>query len=249
MNHKQKLGYTLLGAGIMAVGIIIGQVITLNIEAQSNGVFNKITCRELEVVDENGNKAIVLFSVDNTNNVRVYDRQGKAAIHLGSSETGNDVLVVDETGESGILFGASKKMGNYLLIPNPTGKTAVEIIAHKQGNYIECSQLTVVDKSGKPAIELSIDDDANLIKIYDKAGKRALLMIANKGDIFNNGLYIYDQTQKSAVSINSIETNNEGSHNGIWIDYEGERHIALASGEPAAIVIYDKQGKAVWSAR
>ena len=25
MNHKQKLGYTLLGAVIMAVGIIIGQ--------------------------------------------------------------------------------------------------------------------------------------------------------------------------------------------------------------------------------
>ena len=28
MNHKQKLGYMALGAGIMALGIIIGQVIT-----------------------------------------------------------------------------------------------------------------------------------------------------------------------------------------------------------------------------
>ena len=28
MNHKQKLGYTLLGAGIMAVGITIGQFVT-----------------------------------------------------------------------------------------------------------------------------------------------------------------------------------------------------------------------------
>ncbi len=33
MNHKQKLGYTLLGAGIMAIGIIIGQVITPDIDA------------------------------------------------------------------------------------------------------------------------------------------------------------------------------------------------------------------------
>ena len=92
-----------LGAGIMALGIIIGQWGTPDIEAQSNGVFNKITCRELEVVDENGNKAIVLFSVDNTNNVRVYDRQGKAAIHLGSDETENAVLVVGKRGESGIF--------------------------------------------------------------------------------------------------------------------------------------------------
>ena len=35
MNHKQKLGYTLFGAGIMAIGIIIGHVITPEIEAQS----------------------------------------------------------------------------------------------------------------------------------------------------------------------------------------------------------------------
>ena len=55
MNHKQKLGYILLGAGIMAVGITIGQFLTPNIEAQNNGVFDKIQCRELEVVDTTGN--------------------------------------------------------------------------------------------------------------------------------------------------------------------------------------------------
>ena len=37
MNYKQKLGYMALGAGILAIGIIIGQVVTPDIEAQSNG--------------------------------------------------------------------------------------------------------------------------------------------------------------------------------------------------------------------
>ena len=37
MNHKQKLGYMAIGAGIMAVGIAIGQFITPEIEAQNNG--------------------------------------------------------------------------------------------------------------------------------------------------------------------------------------------------------------------
>ena len=42
MNTWQKLGYMALGAGILAIGIIIGQVITPDIEAQKNGVFDKI---------------------------------------------------------------------------------------------------------------------------------------------------------------------------------------------------------------
>ena len=45
MNHRQKLGYIALGAGIMAVGITIGQFITPQLEAQSNGVFDKVVCR------------------------------------------------------------------------------------------------------------------------------------------------------------------------------------------------------------
>ena len=54
MNHKQKLGYMALGALILAVGITIGQFVTPNIEAQNNGVFDKVVCRELEVVDKAG---------------------------------------------------------------------------------------------------------------------------------------------------------------------------------------------------
>ena len=51
MNHKQKLGYTLLGAGIMALGITIGQWRTPDIEAQGEAqMFDKTTCREMEVV-------------------------------------------------------------------------------------------------------------------------------------------------------------------------------------------------------
>ena len=47
MNNRQKLGYMALGATILAVGITIGQFVTPNIEAQNNGVFDKIVCRDL----------------------------------------------------------------------------------------------------------------------------------------------------------------------------------------------------------
>ena len=87
MNHKQKLGYMALGAGILALGIIIGQWGTPDIEAQSNGVFDTITCRELEVVDQDGNKAIVLQSNENVNLVIVYEPQNKRANVVGIKMT------------------------------------------------------------------------------------------------------------------------------------------------------------------
>ena len=80
MTHKQKLGYMLLGAGIMALGIIIGQVITPEIEAQSNGVFDEIQCRKLTVVDHNGKRAVLLSSENddmlNSNSVKIFDQKG-----------------------------------------------------------------------------------------------------------------------------------------------------------------------------
>ena len=96
MNHKQKLGYMAIGAGIMALGITIGQFITPNIEAQGNGVFDKITCREIEVVDAKGNKAIVLGSGGQApfreNWVTIYYPQGDKAIRLWSNEPGTSKI-------------------------------------------------------------------------------------------------------------------------------------------------------------
>ena len=118
MNHKQKLGYTFLGAGIMAVGIIIGQFITPNIEAQNNGYFDKITCRELEVVDKDGKKAIVLQSDEKgsrgqVNRVVVYDSQNK-----GANVVGVELVVNDEMSEVRI----EDKVHNITSVP---GKPAI----------------------------------------------------------------------------------------------------------------------------
>ena len=98
MNYKQKLGYTFLGAGIMAVGIIIGQLVISDIEAQNNGVFNKITCRELVVVDENGNEVIVLESREAGNIVKVYDKTRKAHIILDSTGLSKPKLITAAPG-------------------------------------------------------------------------------------------------------------------------------------------------------
>ena len=82
MNRKQKLGYILIGAGIMALGITIGQSVTPNIEAQSNGVFDEITCRRLKIVDKLGRDAIILNAGEETNSMLIFDKMQASAILL-----------------------------------------------------------------------------------------------------------------------------------------------------------------------
>lgn len=102
MNYKQKLGYTILGAGVMAIGVIMGQLIISDIEAQNNGVFNKITCRELVVVDKNGDEVIILESQESGNIVKVYDKTKERSITL-----------------DGIQFSKQRRIASGIIPPEP----------------------------------------------------------------------------------------------------------------------------------
>ena len=124
MNHKQKLGYIALGAGIMALGIIIGQVITPNIEAQSNGVFDKIICRELEVINAKGNKAIVLAGGGgekyDDNRLTIYYPQGKEGIELMCNYAGASVIQSLNLGTGTMEF-------ELIHYPESVGRNALNI--------------------------------------------------------------------------------------------------------------------------
>ena len=153
MNHKQKFGYTVLGAVIMAVGITIGQFVTPNIEAQRNNVFDKIICREIEVVDKDGNKAIALFSDADTNRVIVYNPQGKRGIKFESGGWGNYVIVFekqDNEKEGVSLAGTSEE--NYVIVRNirSSERAAAKLISKE-----DISSVEVLDKGGNPVAWLA----------------------------------------------------------------------------------------------
>ena len=98
MNHKQKLGYMALGAGILALGIIIGQFVTPDIKAQSNGVFDKITCREIEVIDKDSKTGIMLTTHERGG---LFVLSGKAgSVDIGTTVRGGVVSVSGKDGGS-----------------------------------------------------------------------------------------------------------------------------------------------------
>ena len=143
MNYKQKLGYMALGAGILAIGIIIGQIIAPDIEAQSNGVFDIIRCRQLWVVDDNGEIGIIMASSENNDH-----------IILGGLNKGQVVLSASTTGSlSNITLSDLKR--------NPRINLS---------NTHLWNQIDIRSKAGNTAISLKSLDSNNDITIYDQAG-------------------------------------------------------------------------------
>ena len=136
MNHKQKLAYTLLGAVIMAVGIIIGQRGTPDIKAQNNGVFDKISCRALEVIDENGNEAIVLSTEltdsgesgdpPRANGVLVLDKQGNGSISLACYPQKNRIQVTGEGVVESVILSVDEERDASINIYDGLGRIAWE---------------------------------------------------------------------------------------------------------------------------
>lgn len=96
MSNKQKLGYMIIGALIMLIGIGLGAIVSPPLIAQRNEVFDEIQCATIRIVDKKGKTAIFLDSSEHENHIKVYDKAGKTAILLDSTEHGNNVEVYDK---------------------------------------------------------------------------------------------------------------------------------------------------------
>ena len=181
MNNKQKFGYTILGAVIMLIGVGVGAIVSPPLTAQRNGVFGKIECTGLTVIDTSGNPAVVLGASEQLmssgttpvrikrNGVLVLDPSGKDAVFLSANEGMNSLSVYNKSGaetkEAVFLF-ASEFLGNGVIVSDQAGKDVV--ISHsiaKGGNYV-----VVSDQVGRPTVGLYADEQGDRVTIRDKAG-------------------------------------------------------------------------------
>ena len=120
MNHKQKLGYMALGAGILVLGIIIGQFVTPDIEAQNNGVFDEIICTKLTVANNAGTHRIELVSEQDQTMIRLTDRTGTPQIGLRVSDDSNSIMVMNKRNRGiGIWLISSEESDNQILLFHP----------------------------------------------------------------------------------------------------------------------------------
>lgn len=146
MNHNHKLGYMALGAGVMALGIIIGQWGTPDIEAQADGVFNKIQCRQLEVIDENGNSMISLVG----RMIAINEERGKPAIWLyGGGTSGNQVFIFNPSRDAGDSAGIALQADSFfnrVSVDRRQGGLSIELYTSEFGDN---GRISIYHEQGK----------------------------------------------------------------------------------------------------
>ena len=199
MNYKQKLGYMALGAGILALGIIIGQWVTPDIEAQSNGVFDKIQCRDIEVVDKDGETAIRLYTTKHGGDIRMDSKDGRLA-NMG----------IDETG--GVFFLSGKGKGVDPSVALFTSEDSASISV--QGRSLSEVSMYAGEGYGRIAVEvegkglndggsaaMAIASHGGVVAVSDKSGEAEMRTDEHGGvvAVFNNQSKI-----RAAMGVNAF---------------------------------------------
>ena len=167
MNYKQKLGYTFLGAAVMAVGITIGQFSTPNIEAQNNGVFDEIVCKKITVTNPDGNPGILLESKKDGSGIRIHHKQGKEAVSLIAGGGLAFIQITKPSGEpaANLMCGGP---ASFFSLYGEGEKAAISLsVLAKAGQSI-----TMADEKGTDMIRLDANLFGNYITISDEAGER-----------------------------------------------------------------------------
>ena len=161
MNHRQKIGYTILGAFIMLIGMLIDNLTSSPVTAQNDG---EITCQKLTFVDETGKP---LFYLETGHGLSIF----KADVFNWNTEVSENKEVMRLTCDG--LF------GNELKLLNPEGTEGVRLDASQFGNFV-----AIFNHEGKEAVSLASKNgresgvDKNRVRIFNHEGEEAVSLEA-----------------------------------------------------------------------
>lgn len=176
MNHKQKLGYMALGTGILALGITIGQIVTPDIKAQNNGMFDEIVCSRLTVVNQ-GEHMIDLISGEDQNMISLSDKAGTPQIALGVHDDWNSIMISNKNNRGiGIWLISEEEKGNQVLLCDPADAAFTKRLALRSHDR---HSLVALGRSDSIGVTLfSSDDHMNVVKVEDN-GAGAWISVAD----------------------------------------------------------------------
>ena len=239
MNHKQKIGYTLLGAFIMLIGMLIDNFTSPPVTAQTDG---EITCQKLTFVDATGKP---LFWLETGNGLSIF----KADVFNWNTEVSQNKEVMRLTCDG--LF------GNELSLLNPNGRQGVRLDASQFGNFV-----AIFNHEGKEAV--SLEAQMKNTAFYAKASpiERELISVkeGNSVYVYNNMATLFDfgggstsRSAKAAVGLVSNEVGNTMSvynkgpkvvREGDILNYMAHEAVRLGDTEYGGRVdVFNKQGE------
>ena len=267
MNHKQKIGYTLLGAFIMLIGMLIDNFTSPPVTAQTDG---EITCQKLTFVDATGKP---LFWLETGNGLSIFKAdvfnwntevsQNKEVMRLTCDGLfGNELSLLNPNGRQGVRLDASQ-FGNFVAIFNHEGKEAVSL-ASKNGREsgVDINRVRIFNHEGEEAV--SLEAQMKNTAFYAKASpiERELISVkeGNSVYVYNNMATLFDfgggstsRSAKAAVGLVSNEVGNTMSvynkgpkvvREGDILNYMAHEAVRLGDTEYGGRVdVFNKQGE------
>ena len=164
-----------LGAVIMFIGLAVGAIVSPPLIAQRNGVFEKITCREIKVIDKDGNEAIRLYTTKHGGDIRMESKDGGIA-SMGIDEHGGVVGVVGKDSGSGAVM-HTREHGGVVKVMVGKGIVSAAMSTDEHGGVVG-----VMGKDGE-ITSMGIDEHGGIVSVFNNQGKpRAVMGITESGN-------------------------------------------------------------------
>ena len=187
MNHKQKIGYTILGAFIMLIGMSIDNLTSSPVTAQNNETFGEIQCTGLTVINKEGKTLIDLKNDGLGGEVNLYNLSGQemmklkvnhaqSVVRLYSKSFDSEIYDESETPKLGIHLDAGP-LSNFLAVGNTTRRGGIRL--HNSEAF---SELQVYHRNGQGGTVLFSSEDIHSVSVYDQRGKRAGMSVNEYGN-------------------------------------------------------------------
>ena len=168
MKFKQKLGYMCIGCLFTIAGYIIASLGGGATHAQQDEqVLDKIVCKRLEVVNEEGTTVARIDGF--LRDMNFYNPAGKVVASISVGESGGLMSVSNPEGKDAAgIFSVGGEFGGIIQVYDSRGKLAADIYSDENGGGIE-----VLNSAGKDVVTLTATEDGNgEIQTYNKKGWR-----------------------------------------------------------------------------
>ena len=215
MKRKVCVKSMFLGAVIMLIGMWVSPLISPPVTAQHNGVFDKIQCREIEVIDKDGNEAIRLYTTKHGGVVSVSGKDGGRAVMTTTDHSGV-VKVYGKGGEARMT--TDEQGGRVEVLGHITGfsedgnlfkrKTTAAMFTGEHGGRFD-----VGNKEGKRRVTMGTDEQGGIVEIANNQGKRIAFLgrkaLGRKASVYGldgidgNVFEIFGEEGKPAITLSA----------------------------------------------
>ena len=144
MKSRVCVRSMMLGAAIMLIGLAVGAIVSPPLIAQSNGVFDKIVCRKLTVVDSTGKTMMMAAGSRTGGQVAVFSKDGKACASMIVDENGGVVATTGKDDGKGLASMSADENGGVVVVTAHDSKGFAGIGITPYGN----GSMDAYDKKG-----------------------------------------------------------------------------------------------------